>query len=67
MLDFENELRPLEAQLERARHRSNGNGASAEEMRLSGALHERLRSVYQQLSPWQKVQVARHRERPYTL
>jgi acetyl-CoA carboxylase carboxyl transferase subunit alpha len=67
LLDFEHELRPLEHELETIRRR-DGNGAHAEqEARVQAAMHERLREVYSRLTPWQKVQVARHRERPYTL
>lgn len=67
MLDFEQEVRPLEQQLEAARRRANGSGPSAEEDRLSAALTDRLGAIYRDLTPWQKVQVARHRERPFTL
>lgn len=67
MLDFESDLRPLEHELEVVRRQSNGDGAGAEEIRLSAAISERLQTIYRDLTPWQKVQVARHRERPYTL
>jgi acetyl-CoA carboxylase carboxyl transferase subunit alpha len=67
MLDFENELKPLEAELEQIRKRSNGNGASPDELRLTAQIDERLTRIYADLSPWQKVQVARHKERPYSL
>lgn len=65
-LDFESGLEPLERELETLRR--DGNGASGEqEARLKAAVEDRLREIYCQLTPWQKVQVARHRERPYTL
>src|SRR5437660_5244539 len=67
MLEFENDLRPLEHDLEAARRQSNGAGPSAEETRLSADLNNRLAALYRELTPWQKMQVARHRERPYTL
>jgi acetyl-CoA carboxylase carboxyl transferase subunit alpha len=67
MLDFESDLRPLEQQLDQARRQRNGNGDGSEEMRLSAALSDRLSAIYRNLTPWQKVQVARHRERPFTL
>jgi acetyl-CoA carboxylase carboxyl transferase subunit alpha len=67
MLDFEQDLRPLESQLEAVRRQSNGSGGGAEEQRLRAAIAERLTAIYRDLTPWQKVQVARHRERPYTL
>jgi acetyl-CoA carboxylase carboxyl transferase subunit alpha len=66
--DFEHELQPLERELESLRKRREGNGAHAEqEARLKDAIDDRLREVYGRLTPWEKVQVARHRERPYTL
>lgn len=66
--DFEHELQPLERELESLRKRRDGNGALADrEERLKGAIDDRLREVYSRLTPWEKVQVARHRERPYTL
>lgn len=65
MLDFENDLRPLEVELERVRQ--NGNGAAADQTRLEREIKDRLQTIYSELTPWQKVQVARHRERPYTL
>jgi acetyl-CoA carboxylase carboxyl transferase subunit alpha len=66
--DFESELQPLERELESLRKRGDENGAQAEqEERLEGAIDDRLREVYSRLTPWEKVQVSRHRERPYTL
>lgn len=67
MLDFENELKPLIGELNAARRKSNGSSPTDEEERLKTALDNRLRGIYSDLTPWQKVQVARHRERPYTL
>ena len=64
-LDFEHELQPLERELESLRKRRDGNGAYAEhEARLKEAIDSRLREVYSRLTPWEKVQVSRHRERP---
>lgn len=67
MLEFEHDLRPLQQQLEAARKQSNGSGPSNEETRVEGLIAERLRGIYGDLTPWQKVQVSRHRERPFTL
>jgi acetyl-CoA carboxylase carboxyl transferase subunit alpha len=68
LLDFEHELQPLERELESLRKRRDGNGAQAEqEEQLKGKIDARLREVYSRLTPWEKVQVSRHRERPYTL
>lgn len=67
MLDFENELKPLQHELDSARKRSNGNGAGPDEARISAQIDDRLTRIYSQLTPWQKVQVARHKQRPYSL
>jgi acetyl-CoA carboxylase carboxyl transferase subunit alpha len=66
LLDFETSLRPLERELETARHASNGQDGSRES-ELRQAIDSRLQEIYRELTPWQKVQVARHRERPYSL
>jgi acetyl-CoA carboxylase carboxyl transferase subunit alpha len=63
LLEFESGLRPLVQQLETAR-REKANGSVE---KLQATLDARLRELYTDLTPWQKVQVARHRERPYTL
>lgn len=67
MLDFESELKPLQHELEAVRKRANGNGASPEEVRLAALIDDRLARMYSRLTPWQKVQVARHKQRPYSL
>lgn len=59
LLDFES------AELEAVRKRAHRDGIAADE--LDGALQARLSELYRSLTPWQKVQVARHRERPYSL
>ncbi|MGI8825489.1 MAG: acetyl-CoA carboxylase carboxyltransferase subunit alpha [Chloroflexota bacterium] len=68
LLDFEKSLQPLEQELESAR-RQDGNHAKSQERvtRLRQTIDTRLEELYGHLTPWQKVQVARHRERPYTL
>lgn len=68
LFEFESDLKPLEHELETLRRQENRNGSHAEqEARLEAAIDERLRELYSELTPWQKVQVARHRDRPYTL
>lgn len=67
MLDFESDLKPLIGELEAVRRSSNGREPGTEEVQLRAKLDDRLRALYSRLTPWQKVQVARHRERPYTL
>ncbi len=66
-LDFEQPILDLEARrrtLEQIAHRS---AEEEEELRrLKRELAEVTRRVYAGLSPWQIVQVARHKDRPYT-
>lgn len=65
LLEFESSLVPLEHELEAAR-KTNGHG-NEREVHLQASIDGRLREIYGDLTPWQKVQVARHRDRPYTL
>jgi acetyl-CoA carboxylase carboxyl transferase subunit alpha len=65
LLEFESSLVPLEHELEAARN-TNGRGHERE-AHLQSTIDGRLREIYGDLTPWQKVQVARHRDRPYTL
>ena len=66
-LDFENEIAELESRiqdLECQTERTNEVEAEIRMLRLQ--LVEQLRDTYGSLSPWQTVQVARHKNRPYT-
>ena len=66
-LDFEKPIAELEGKIEELRHLSDGGELNvAEEVaRLRLRLERLLRQTYSRLSPWQKVQVARHPERPH--
>ncbi len=66
-LDFERPIGELEAKIEELRHLSADNGLNiAEEVgRLETQATRLLRQNYARLTPWQKVQVARHPERPH--
>jgi acetyl-CoA carboxylase carboxyl transferase subunit alpha len=66
-LDFERPIAELEGKIEELRHLSTANGLNiAEEVgRLSGQVDRLLRQTYAKLTPWQKVMVARHPERPH--
>jgi acetyl-CoA carboxylase carboxyl transferase subunit alpha len=65
-LDFEKPIAELEAKIEELRHLSDGAEINiAEEVaRLQGKLERLLRQTYGKLTAWQKVQVARHLDRP---
>ena len=66
-LSFEKQISDLEGKIEELRHLSSGTDINiAEEIgKLQGAVSKELKSTYAQLTPWQKVQVSRHPERPH--
>jgi acetyl-CoA carboxylase carboxyl transferase subunit alpha len=66
-LEFEKPIAELEGKIEELRHLSDGADLNiAEEVsRLQSKLDRLLRQTYSRLSAWQKVQVARHPERPH--
>ncbi len=66
-LDFEKPVADLEGKIEELRHLStDGDINIAEEVgKLQSKVDRQLRTTYQKLSPWQKVQVARHPNRPH--
>ncbi len=68
-LDFEKPIADLEGAIMELRHRGNGEGVDiAEEVsRLQAKVERQLRATYAKLTPWQRVQVARHPERPHAL
>ena len=66
-LDFEQQIAELENKIEELRHLSDTGGVNiADEVsKLQSKADRLLRSTYQSLTPWQKVLVARHPERPH--
>ncbi len=66
-LDFEKPVAELEGKIEELRHLSDGGGVNiAEEVaKLQVKVERQLRQTYQKLTAWQKVQVARHPDRPH--
>ncbi len=66
-LDFEQQIAELESKIEELRHLSDSGGVNiADEVsKLQTKADRLLRSTYQALTPWQKVLVARHPERPH--
>lgn len=66
-LEFERETYKLEVQLAELEKQTNRTPEAEEGIRrLRSELNEALRSLYANLDPWQTVQVARHKNRPYT-
>jgi acetyl-CoA carboxylase carboxyl transferase subunit alpha len=68
-LDFERPIAELEGKIEELRHLSTTSEINiADEVgRLESTAGRLLRQTYSRLTPWQKVQVARHPERPHCL
>lgn len=67
-LDFEKPIAELEMKLAEL-HQISSNGEvniSAEVKKLQEKIHKLIKKSYQNLTAWQKVQVARHPERPHT-
>ena len=66
-LDFEQPIAELESKIEELRHLSDNGGVNiADEVsKLQVKADHLLRSTYRALTPWQKVLVARHPERPH--
>lgn len=67
-LDFEKPIAELEGKLAELRHLSSTGeiNIGSEIKRLQDKTEKLLQKTYQNLTPWQKVQVARHPERPHT-
>jgi len=68
-LDFERPVAELESKIDELRRlATTGELNIAEEIeRLQTSADRLLRQTYSRLTPWQKVQVARHPERPHCL
>jgi acetyl-CoA carboxylase carboxyl transferase subunit alpha len=68
-LDFEQPIAELEGKILELRHMSEGKDVNiAEEVsRLEVKVEKLLKQTYGKLSAWQKVQVARHPNRPHCL
>jgi len=66
-LDFEKPLAELEGKIEELRHLADGGDLNiADEVeRLENKVDRLLKQTYAKLSPWQKVQLARHPDRPH--
>jgi len=68
-LEFEKPVRQLEEQLERLRRSSEESklDLSAEVTAMEKKLAQTRKDIFTNLTPWQKVQLARHPARPYSL
>src|SRR6188768_3396548 len=69
LLEFEKPLRELEKQLDTLHQQSleNNIDMSAELSAIEDKIEMTKKEIYTNLTPWQRVQVARHPKRPYAL
>lgn len=67
-LDFEKSIAELDIKLIELRHISSSGDVNItpEVKKLQEKIDKLIKKAYQNLTPWQKVQVARHPERPHT-
>jgi len=67
ILDFEKPVFELEQKLEEMKKSSNRLGIEKEISRIESKVAQLKEELYKDLSRWQRVQLARHPDRPYTL
>lgn len=69
LLDFEEPLKDLLEQLEKAEQiAAKGDVDVSQTVKeLKNKLREARQDIFQNLTPWQRVQLSRHPDRPYTL
>ncbi|MBU4375950.1 MAG: acetyl-CoA carboxylase carboxyltransferase subunit alpha [Candidatus Omnitrophica bacterium] len=68
-LDFEKPVVELERKIEELKKFSSGENMdlSDEIKKLEEKLEKAKKEIFENLTPWQRVQIARHPKRPYTL
>lgn len=68
-LDFEEPLKELEDQLDKAKEIEEKSQVDSSSLvqELEQKIVEKTKEIYNNLTPWQRVQLSRHPERPYTL
>ncbi len=69
LLEFEKPIAELESELAQLRDKSVSQkiDLSGEISSMEAKLVETRREIYENLSPWQRVQIARHNKRPFML
>jgi acetyl-CoA carboxylase carboxyl transferase subunit alpha len=66
-LAFEQPIADLDAEVKRLEEAADGTAESVERLReIRQRLAKLTREIYVNLTPWQTVQVARHKDRPHT-
>ena len=68
-LDFEKPLEDLYSQVSKLKELSAKNKVDVSKTitELEAAIEKSKEHIYLHLTPWQRVQLSRHPERPYTL
>jgi len=68
-LEFEKPIVELEEKLADLKKHSRANDINFdnEVLRMEGKIEETKRAIYENLTAWQRVQIARHNARPFTL
>ncbi|MCZ7603610.1 MAG: acetyl-CoA carboxylase carboxyltransferase subunit alpha [Melioribacteraceae bacterium] len=66
-LDFEKPIHELENKIEEMRRYENDLDIKDEIRNLESKVYSLKKSIFENLTRWQRVQLARHAERPYTL
>lgn len=68
-LDFEKPIADLQEQLDALKTNTNGNGEdhSRQIKAIEDQIRAKRKEIYSNLTVWQKIQISRHPERPYTL
>lgn len=68
-LDFEKPLEELNGQMNKLKEMSEKNkvDVSATLRELEASIEKTRTQIYENLTPWQRVQLSRHPDRPYTL
>ncbi len=67
ILDFEKPVLELEKKIEEMRALAGTLDISEQTLELEGKVEELRLDIYRNLTRWQRVQIARHPDRPYTL
>src|SRR5687768_728679 len=69
VLDFERPIAELEERIAEIKRRTAAEGVdrSQEIAGLETRMHRLMEQIYSNLSPWDRVLIARHPDRPYTL
>ncbi len=68
-LDFEKPIKELQEQLDKCHVIGEESGIDIDDTckKIEAKLHKVTKEIYSNLTPWQKVQVSRHPNRPYTM